>query len=145
MTLNFRDDRPQRKLTTPTTSLLNRYFCRLFQAIDYVQNYVDIIDTPLEDIILCFDRLQCGQELDKNMLRKKILKRKHLLKRYRAKNRLPKTTYSFDHFPEMAATQIMETEAEIKKKRNRVSAQISRDKKKLYFRELELKNQQLEE
>jgi hypothetical protein len=79
------------------------------------------------------------------MLRKKILKRKHLLKRYRAKNRLPKTTYSFDYFPEMAATQIMETEAEIKKKRNRVSAQISRDKKKLYFRELELKNQQLEE
>ena len=45
----------------------------------------------------------------------------------------------------MAATQIMETEAEIKKKRNRVSAQISRDKKKLYFRKLELKNQQLEE
>ena len=45
----------------------------------------------------------------------------------------------------MAATQIMETEADIKKKRNRVSAQISRDRKKQYFKELELKNQKLEE
>jgi hypothetical protein len=108
----------------------------LFKAIDYVQNYVDIIDTPLEDILLCFDRLQCGQDLDKNILKKKILKRKHLLKRYRAKNRLPKLLYSYEQFPELGVTQLIETEAEIKKKRNRVSAQISRDRKKQYFKEL---------
>jgi hypothetical protein len=83
----------------------------LSQAIDYLQNYVDIIDTPLDDVLTCFESLQCGHELDRNILRKKILKRKQLLKRYRAKNRIPKNLYSFDYFPEILPTQIIETEA----------------------------------
>ena len=111
-------------------------FLHLFQVIDYVQNYVDIIDTPLEEILLSLERLQCGQDLDKNTLRKKILKHKHLLKRYRAKNRQPKLLCSYEQFPDLTGSQGIETEAEIKKKRNRVSAQISRDRKKQYFKEL---------
>lgn len=67
----------------------------LFKAIDYIQNYVDIIDTPLDEILLCFERLQYGQDLDKKILKKKIIKRKYLLKRFRAKNRQPKMTPSY--------------------------------------------------
>lgn len=67
------------------------------------------------------------------------------MKRYRAKNRQPKFLCSYEYFPELTGIQGIETEAEIKKKRNRVSAQISRDRKKQYFKELELKNQELEE
>lgn len=122
---------------------LNKYFFSYSKAIDYVQNYLDIIDTPVDDIINCLDRLQCGQDLDRLMLKKKILKRKNFLKRYRAKNRQPKSLLSCEIFPTLVSTNGVETEAEIKKKRNRVSAQISRDRKKQYFKELEQKNQKL--
>jgi hypothetical protein len=40
--------------------------------------------------MLYFDKINFNQHLDKNILRKKILKRKNILKRYRAKNRMPK-------------------------------------------------------
>ena len=96
---------------TRTTSHSNKYFLDLSQAIDFVQNYVDIVDTPLEDILLCFERLQCGQDLDRNTLRKKILKRKQLLKRYRAKNRQPKIVLPYEKFPELTGGQLVETEA----------------------------------
>lgn len=59
-----------------------------------------------------------------------------MLKRYRAKNRLPRIVCSYEQFSDNLPSNGIETEAEIKKKRNRVSAQISRDRKKQYFREL---------
>ena len=65
------------------------------------------------------------------------------MKRYRAKNRQPKFDSSFEQFSLVNCANGLETEAEIKKKRNRVSAQISRDRKKQYFKELEHKNQKL--
>jgi hypothetical protein len=71
------------------------------------------------------------------VLRKKILKRKNFLKRYRAKNRQPKIVYAYEQFSTSVPTNAGETEAEVKKKRNRVSAQVSRDRKKQYFKELE--------
>lgn len=74
--------------------------------------------------------------LDKNVLRKKILKRKNLLKRCRAKNRTPKIIAYEPEFSTPTNPNPVDTEAEIKKKRNRVSAQISRDRKKQYFKEL---------
>lgn len=113
---------------------MNKYYFSLSKAIDYVQNYVDLIDTPVEDIINCLDRLQCAQDLDRILLKKKILKRKNFLKRYRAKNRQPKSSFTCEVYPASISTNGIETEAEIKKKRNRVSAQISRDRKKQYFK-----------
>lgn len=77
------------------------------------------------------------------MLRKKLIKRKNFLKRYRAKNRQPKILYTYEQYPQVPSSNGTETEEEIKKKRNRVSAQISRDRKKQYFKELEQKNLKL--
>lgn len=61
-----------------------------------MQNYVDIVDTPLDEILNYFDKLDCAENLDRNILRKKIIKRKNFLKRYRAKNRQPKLIYNFE-------------------------------------------------
>ena len=66
------------------------------QAIDYMQNYVDIVDTPLDEILNYFEKLDCAENLDRHILRKKIIKRKNILKRYRAKNRQPKLIYNFE-------------------------------------------------
>lgn len=128
---------PKTTSTSPTITPFKRYFSLLSQAIDYVQNYIDIVDTPLEDIINYLERLQLADNLDKTTLRKKILKKKNILKRYRAKNRQPKAICAYEQFSTPVPSTSGETEAEIKKKRNRVSAQVSRDRKKQYFKELE--------
>ncbi len=128
------EENPIKNLTIIKIYPLNKYYFSLWKAIDYVQNYVDLIDTPVEDIINCLDRLQCAQDLDRILLKKKILKRKNFLKRYRAKNRQPKSSLTCEVYPASISTNGIETEAEIKKKRNRVSAQISRDRKKQYFK-----------
>jgi hypothetical protein len=84
--------------TSPKITLFKRFTSFLSQAIDYIQNYIDIADTPLEDIINYLERLQVGDNLDKMLLRKKILKRKNFLKRYRAKNRPPKFVCAYEQF-----------------------------------------------
>ena len=128
---------PTKKSTSPTITPFKRFTSLLSQAIDYIQNYIDIVDTPLEDIINYLERLQLADNLDKMLLRKKILKRKNFLKRYRAKNRPPKIVCAYEQFSMSVPVVSGETEAETKKKRNRVSAQVSRDRKKRYFQELE--------
>ena len=53
--------------------------------------------------------------------------------------------FNFNEYYTVSSDKVLETQVEIKKKRNRVSAQISRDRKKQYFKELEEKNEKLEE
>ena len=79
-------------------------------------------------------------------LRKSILKRKKLLKRVHAKNRplvptLPKAVV----LPLEGKEEPEETQNEIKKKRNRMSAQISRDRKKEHIKQLERNFQLLQQ
>lgn len=81
-------------------------------------------------------------------LRKMIVKRKNFLKRSFAKNRgegkVQKELFVISGLvPQCSAKE--DALAEIKKKRNRMSAQISRDRKKLKIQELESNNDQLRE
>jgi hypothetical protein len=89
---------PTKTSTPPTITPFKRFTSLLSQAIDYIQNYIDIVDTPLEDIINYLERLQLADNLDKMLLRKKVLKRKNFLKRYRAKNRPPKIVCAYEQF-----------------------------------------------
>lgn len=81
--------------------------------------------------------------VDLDLLRRKILKQKNLLKRNRAKNRknTPVVKKNYTTVVKIAD----EDEEETKKQRNRISAQISRDKKKLRVKELEEMNKKLQE
>ena len=69
------------------------------------------------------------KSVDMDLLKRKIIKQKNILKRNRAKGRsnapLPKKNYK-----EVIVIS-EEGEDEFKKQRNRISAQLSRDKKKL--------------
>ena len=71
------------------------------------------------------------------------------LKRYFAKKRdknvnLKKNIYIFGN-PEIVKDEVQEIQEETKKKRNRMSAQISRDKKKMQIHELQICNSHLRE
>lgn len=69
------------------------------------------------------------KSVDTDLLKRKIIKQKNILKRNRAKGRsntpMPKKSYK-----EVIVIS-EECEDEFKKQRNRISAQLSRDKKKL--------------
>lgn len=82
-------------------------------------------------------------------LRKHILKKKSILKRNYAKNRKEqyqeeKGLYVISEMP-METSSKEDIQTELKKKRNRMSAQISRDRKKMKLKELETSHNKLME
>jgi hypothetical protein len=78
--------------------------------------------------------------VDAELVKKKVLKRKYLLKRLRAKDRRS----GRERRPVAVELPIhCDPEEEFKKQRNRMSAQVSRDKKKQKVKALEELNQQL--
>ena len=78
-----------------------------------------------------------------------IMKKKRILKRLRAKNRTQfnqEVKMEEEYFKPMVSPAIVDLtgdENEKKKKRNRISAQISRDRKKQYLIDLEEENKRL--
>jgi hypothetical protein len=81
--------------------------------------------------------------VDLDLLKRKILKQKNLIKRNRAKSRKISAQDKKTYLVGISLPQ--EDEEETKRQRNRISAQISRDRKKLRVRELEEMNKQLQE
>ena len=115
------------------------------QVIAYLSQLTDIASTPLEDLLKIVKTNSVFNNIDLHSLRKKIVREKNRLKRERAKNRPIK------HFavPERRAPVFLpvndEQDEEFKKQRNRISAQISRDRKKEKVKALEELNRKLEE
>ena len=103
--------------------------------------------THLHDI-LKFVEANFNEDIeDWEGLRKSIIKRKKVLKRIHAKNRgsvptLPKAVVIPLELKEESGDQ---SQNEIKKKRNRMSAQISRDRKKEHIKQLEKNFELLQE
>lgn len=97
------------------------------QVIYYLQHTIDIIDTPLNDIMRKVIENSLFKGVDLHILRKKIIREKTRLKRQRAKSR-----NSIIHERKMPTfvPMVDEQDEEYKKQRNRISAQISRDRKK---------------
>jgi hypothetical protein len=114
------------------------------QVIFYLENNIDLCDTPLQEILRFVEVNLAFKGVDLDLLRRKILKQKSLLKRNRAKNR-KNTTLVKKTYTSAVAIADEDDEEETKKQRNRISAQISRDKKKLRVRELEEMNKKLQE
>lgn len=121
----------------------------LKQILENIEQVVDLRITPLEEVmntvIGMFPNL-CLENLEN--LRKAIMKRKNILKRYHAKNKdrasnLVKKEYYVISDMQLENVDKEDIQAEIKKKRNRMSAQISRDRKKLKIQELEVNNSKL--
>jgi hypothetical protein len=109
----------------------------------YLENNIDLCDTPLQDILRFVEVNLAFKGVDLDLLRRKILRQKNLIKRNRAKNR--KNVPNIKKPYEVVVSLPDEDEEETKKQRNRISAQISRDKKKLRVRELEEMNKRLQE
>ena len=109
---------------------------------------VNMIDIPIEELILEIqDKYEiCSQKEEEiyNLLKKT----KIILKRERAKKR-KKDHRMIQHFKEdykMAKInlKIPITEEEEKRKKNRISAQISRDKKKEFYTKIQKENNKFE-
>ena len=81
----------------------------LIKAIDYAHSFIDIIDAPIQQVINYCQRIN-SHSLNINLLTKSIIKRKNILKRYRAKNRQPKQFYPMDEYPLIVNTQNGESE-----------------------------------
>jgi hypothetical protein len=99
----------------------------LIQVLCYLQHTIDICDTPLADIMLAVTTNQTFRGVDQDLLRRKLIKQKNMLKRTRAKTR---KTGQWEHRVPAPVLPSEEEEEEYKKQRNRISAQVSRDKKK---------------
>lgn len=80
--------------------------------------------------------------VDLHVVRKKIIREKSMLKRERAKNR---GFVVHERKVPQYLPMIDEQDEEYKKQRNRISAQISRDRKKEKVKALEELNKQLQE
>jgi seryl-tRNA synthetase len=80
--------------------------------------------------------------VDAELVRRKVIKRKYLLKRMRAKDR---KAVAKDRRAVLEVAVACEQEEEFKKQRNRMSAQISRDKKKEKVKALEELNEELQQ
>lgn len=100
----------------------------------YLENNIDLCDTPLQEILRFVEVNLAFKGVDLDLLRRKVLKQKSLFKRNRAKNR--KNTPNIKKTYATVVSLVDEDEEETKKQRNRISAQISRDKKKVRVREL---------
>jgi hypothetical protein len=96
------------------------------QVIYYLQHTIDITDTPLNDIMRKVIENSLFKGVDLHILRKKIIREKTRLKRQRAKNR--RTIVPERKMPTFVP--MVDEDEEYKKQRNRISAQISRDRKK---------------
>lgn len=112
----------------------------LIQVFEILEHSIDLCDTPLADIMRLVNENVAFRGVDAELVKKKVLKRKYLLKRLRAKDRRGCRERR------MVAVELpvnCDQEEEFKKQRNRMSAQISRDKKKQKVKALEELNQQL--
>jgi hypothetical protein len=103
-------------------------------VFDILEHSVDLCDTPLADIMRIVEENATFRGVDVEMVRRKVIRHKYLLKRMRAKDRKAKAKERRQVI-ELAAT--CDHEDEYKKQRNRISAQISRDKKKEKVKTLE--------
>jgi hypothetical protein len=112
------------------------------QVLCFLDHSVDICDTPLPEIMQLVAQNEGFRGVDETLVRQKIIKQKNLLKRNRAKNRraLPKKEIQIIDL----AVDTCEKVEEYKKQRNRISAQVSRDKKKEKVKALEELNHQLQ-
>ena len=108
----------------------------------YLEHTHDLCDTPLAEIIQSVIGNAMFKGVDLDLLKRKVIKKKNELKRTRAKNR--KMIIREHIIANVSVPQDCEEE-EFKKQRNRISAQISRDKKKEKMKALEELNRQLEE
>lgn len=104
---------------------------------------MDLCDTPLINILNFVQSNEAFEGVDFEKMKRKIMKQKYILKRNRAKNRKPTHEYVKTEINYCLANE--EKVEEYKKQRNRISAQISRDRKKEKVRELEEQNQLLRE
>lgn len=120
------------------------------QIIEYLEDRVDLRLTGIEEIMgfAQADPNIC-QQIDWPKLKKKIIKKKILLKRDFAKKREDKRLFKKEIFifgnNQVNYDDQEDFQAEIKKKRNRVSAQISRDRRKVKIQELQSSNVHLKE
>jgi len=98
------------------------------QVLFYLEHTIDICDTPLQEIMQMVSFNTSFKGVDLDLVKRKILKQKNILKRNRAKGRvlIPKPKPVSFTLPTIVSDQ----EEEFKKQRNRISAQISRDRKK---------------
>jgi hypothetical protein len=105
-----------------------------------LEHSIDLCDTPLADIMRLVDENVAFRGVDAELVKRKVLKRKYLLKRLRAKDR---RGCRERRVVAVELPVVCDQEEEFKKQRNRMSAQISRDKKKQKVKALEELNQQL--
>ena len=106
--------------------------------ISYLTQTVDLCNTPIITILNFVKANQAFEGLDFDHIRRKIMKQKYVLKRSRAKNRQQAVKWEFN-----CSLASDEKDGEYKKQRNRMSAQISRDRKKEKVRDLQQQNQLL--
>lgn len=111
------------------------------KVLCYLEHTLNICDTPLAEILEAVAGNQMFKGVDLDLLKRKIIKKKNELKRTRAKNR--KMIVREHKTGTLSIGQECEEE-EFKKQRNRISAQISRDRKKEKMKALEELNRQLE-
>lgn len=106
--------------------------------MDFLEGSIDICDTPLNEIIKFVLIHPEFKAVDIDLVRSKIIRQKSILKRLRAKNRKAFIKPKFDEASLALANNVStDLEEEAKRKRNRISAQTSRDRKKQQVRELE--------
>ncbi len=113
----------------------------IIKVLCYLEHTLNICDTPLAEILEAVTTNQMFKGVDLDLLKRKIIKKKNELKRLRAKNR--KMIVREHKTSNFSVGQEYEEE-EFKKQRNRISAQISRDRKKEKMKALEELNRQLE-
>ena len=118
--------------------------------IDYVDSIFDVRITPMKEIEEFLQENYRLEDSEMRCITSGILRKKRILKRERAKFRtrdmgIVKVEPNF--VPSVVTPGIIDLtcdESEKKKKRNRISAQISRDRKKQYLIDLESENRKLQ-
>lgn len=99
----------------------------LIKVLCYLEHTLNICDTPLAEILEAVSSNHMFKGVDLDLLKRKVIKKKNELKRTRAKNRKMLVR---EHKAASLAVGPECEEEEFKKQRNRISAQISRDRKK---------------
>lgn len=113
------------------------------QVIAYLMQTIDLCDTSLNNILNFVQTNEIFKGVDIQIVKRKVIKQKNILKRNRAKNR--KYVEKVVPIEINAGIFSGQPSEEYKKQRNRISAQISRDRKKEKVKELEDKNRILKE
>jgi hypothetical protein len=112
------------------------------QVLCYLEHLLDIRDTPLNEIMRAVEMNPAFNGVELELVRRKVLKQKNRLKRERAKDR---KNILREQRAQPFVPIVDEEEEEFKKQRNRISAQLSRDRKKEKVKALEELNRQLQE